>query len=232
MRIISTIAVLVAACSHNVYTPPTRAFPLETPQTIGDGDYGVQLEASAHGNGPKVGAGALRLRRGIADNAELDAELTYAKASDATTAPTQKQLIAARAGGKLRSDELPELAVTGGLGGGTFAGGPYVTADAGAVVAYDTCRVTPFVGGMGYLSTPLDARPVDTTQPDMPAGMFVDTPETTAGVQLRIGIKLNLSSCEDRRTAVVAGFGVDHFWDDDSDRGYASGGAAISIDLK
>jgi len=66
----------------------------------------------------------------------------------------------------------------------------------------------------------------------MPVGSFVDTPETTAGVQVRIGLKLNLSSCDDKRTALVAGFGLDHFWDDDSDRGYASGGAALEIDLK
>jgi len=232
MRIISTIAVLVAGCSHNVYTPPTRAFPLETPQTLDEGRYGVQVEASGHGNGPKVGAGALRLRRGIADSAELDGEITYAKASDPSAANTNPHLLAARAGAKLRSEELPEVAVTAGLGGGTFAGGPYVSADAGAVIAYDTCRVTPFVGGMGYASKPLDARPVDTTQRGMPVGSFVDTPETTAGVQVRIGLKLNLSSCDDKRTALVAGFGLDHFWDDDSDRGYASGGAALEIDLK
>lgn len=232
MRIISTIAVLVAGCSHNVYTPPTRAFPLETPQTLDDGRYGVQLEASGHGNGPKVGAGTLRLRRGIADGAELDGEITYAKASDPSAASTNPNLLAARAGAKLRSEEIPEVAVMAGLGGGTFAGGPYVSADAGAVVAYDTCRLTPFVGGMGYVSTPLDARPVDTTQPGMAVGTFVDTPETTAGIQVRVGLKLNLSSCDDRRTALVAGFGLDHFWDDDSDRGYASGGAALEIDLK
>ncbi len=231
MRIISASVVLVAACTHNVYTPPTRAFPLEPPATLKAGNYGLQLEASGHGTSPDVGAGTVRLRRGIEDNLEASAELTYGKAGNELATDTRRSMIAGRAGARLRPDEMPSVAVGAGVGGGTFAGGPFVSADAGAVLAYETCRVTPFVGGSGYVSAPLDAREVDTTEAGKEPGTFVDTPETTAGVQVRVGVSVNLSSCEAHSTSLVLGVGLDHFWDDDSDRGLASGGAALALDL-
>jgi hypothetical protein len=48
---------------------------------------------------------------------------------------------------------------------------------------------------------------------------------------VRVGLSLNVSSCEARDKAIVVGFGLDHYWDDDSDRGYASGGAAFQLNL-
>src|SRR5262249_19839691 len=101
--------------------------------------------------------------------------------------------------------------------------GPFASVDAGSVLAYDGCSVTPFISGWGYVSKPLDARPVDASEPQFAPGTYVDTPETTVGVQVRIGLKLNLSSCERKDKAIVAGFGFDHLWDNDSDRGLASG---------
>jgi hypothetical protein len=230
MRILSAL-VACAGCSHNVYTPPARAFPLETPRTLPAGAYGIAIEGSAHGENPSIGAGTVRVRRGIVENVEASAEVTYARVSDETAADTNPSLFAARAGARLRPDELQSVGVTAGLGAGTFAGGPFVTADAGATLAYDTCRLTPFVGGGAFVSQPLDARDVDTTRPGEPVGTHVDVPETTAGVQVRVGVSLNLASCERRSAAVIVGVGLDHYWDDDDDRGLASGGAALQLDL-
>jgi hypothetical protein len=233
MRITPSVITVLAlgACHHNVYTPPARAFPLEPPRTLKAGKYGVQAEASGHGKNPDIGAAALRVRRGIDDNVEASAEITYANAGNETAANTSPHLVAVRAGARLQPEELQSVGITAGLGGGTFAGGPYVSADAGATLAYEGCRLTPFVGASGYVSTPLSANAVDTTEPSEPAGTHVDTPETTVGVQIRAGLALNLSSCEAKATQIVVGFGLDHFWDDDSDRGLASGGAAFLLDL-
>jgi hypothetical protein len=233
MRIAVLIALTIPipACVHNVYTPPARAFPLETPETLKAGKYGLAGEVSAHGKTPDVGAGTLRVRRGIEDNLEASVEVTYAKVGNETAANTNPNLFAGRAGIRLQPDEMKSIGLSAGLGGGTFAGGPYVSADAGANLAYEMCRVTPFVGASGYVSTPLDAREVDTSEEGMMVGQFVDKPETTAGLTLRVGLSLNVSSCEARDKSIVVGFGLDHYWDDDSDRGYASGGAAFTFNL-
>ena len=232
MRIHAAVtACALGACTHNVYTPPTRAFPLETPSTVKAGKYGLQLEASGHGKSPDVGAGTVRVRRGIEDNLEASAEFTYAKAGNKLATDTSQQMFAGRAGVKLRPDETPFIAVTAGAGGGAFAGGPFLSADVGGMAAYEMCRFTPFIGGSAYVSQPLNAQAVDTTEDGMAPGTFVDTPETTVGVQVRVGVAVNLSSCEAHATSLVVGFGLDHFWDNDSDRGLASGGAALSLDF-
>jgi hypothetical protein len=170
----------------------------------------------------------LRVQRGIEDNLEASVEVTYAKASNATAADTSPHLFAGRAGIRMRSEEAG-ASVGGGVGAGSFAGGGFVTADVGAVFAYEGCRFTPFIGASGYVSRPTNAQGVDTTEEGMPKGQFVDTPETTAGVQLRVGVSVNLSSCERRDKAIIGGAGLDHFWDDDS--GLASGGAAFQLNL-
>ena len=229
MRDIGAVVVL-SACTHNVYTPPSRAFPLETPQTLKAGAYGGQFEVSQHGKSPDIGAAALRVRRGIEDNLEASVELTYAKATNATVADTSPHLFAARAGIRMRSEESG-ASVGGGIGAGTFAGGGFVTADVGAVFAYETCRFTPFIGGSAYVSRPTNAQEVDTSEEGMEKGKFVDTPETTGGVQVRVGVSVNVSSCESHDKAIIVGAGLDHFWDDDSDRGLASGGAAFQLNL-
>jgi hypothetical protein len=221
-----------AACNHNVFTPPARAFPLETPPVVEVGAYGVQVEGSATGKNPSVGAGALRIRRGVDEGMEVTGELTYARNTKELAGHPNPNFYAARAGVKFRPEEMRFLGVTAGAGAGTFAGGPFASLDAGAVVGYEGCKLSPFVSGWGYVSKPLDARPVDATEEGMPAGSFVDTPETTAGVQVRAGIKINLSSCEKKDKALVVGFGFDHLWDDDSDRGLASGGAALEFNLR
>jgi hypothetical protein len=195
------------------------------------GKYGVQLEASGHGKSPDVGAGTVRLRRGIEDNLEASIEATYAKAGNKLATDTSQQMFTTRAGVKLRPDEMQFVAVSAGLGAGAFAGGPFASADVGGVAAYEMCRFTPFIGGSAYVSQPLDAQRVDTTEEGKMPGTFVDSPETTVGVQVRVGVSVNLSSCEAHATSLVLGFGLDHFWDDDSDRGLASGGAALSLDF-
>lgn len=222
----------LAGCNHNVYTPPARAFPLETPPVVNVGSYGVQIEGSATGKNPSVGAGAVRIRRGVDEGMEVTGEVTYARSTKELAGHPNPNFYAARAGIKLRPEDVKFLGVTAGVGAGTFAGGPFGSLDAGAVLGYEGCKISPFVSGWGYVSKPIDARPVDATEEGTPAGSFVDTPETTAGVQVRAGVKINLSSCEKKDKAIVVGFGFDHLWDDDSDRGLASGGAALELNLR
>ncbi len=84
-----------------------------------------------------------------------------------------------------------------GAGGGyAAAGGGFAAVDSGLSLGFENCYVVPVFQVSGFISQPLDARPIDVTDDTTVNGMTVyttDTPQTTYGGVMRGGLRIGLS---------------------------------------
>ncbi len=192
-----------AGCSRQVFSPPARAIALETARTQRPGQASVQGSYARGGVipfGPDIAVAELKLSHGVTDDVELDFDGGYLRVTDETDVETAPDLYSGRIGVKYNPGDS-FAAITGGAGGGySFAGGGFVAADAGLIVAYENCHVVPYASTSAFLSVPLRPRAIvvgrDENQMDI-----VDTPETTIGASLGSGLRVVLEPglCHDRR---------------------------------
>ena len=224
MKFFLALLPLILACSHNIYTPPSRPMPLTSPQTLGEGETVARASGSVSSDlfGPSLAAGTGGVRRGLGNRLELDADLSYAKVMETATAGTSRSIGMLRVGGKYRPTESANLALVAGLGGGySPAAGPYASTDVGAVLGYDNRYLIPFLSIGAFGSVPLSPNEVDVTGPE-DSQQFLDTPEPTLGVTLGAGIKIPVN-----RLALVMGMASTQIWDSDSNDGFMAFGCGI-----
>lgn len=199
----------VAGCSHHVYSPPARAFPLETVAPVGEGRTGVQLEGGYHDItwGADAVSGTGRVRYGVHEEIDMAAEVMAVHIDGDSAAGTSPNIYAARVGGKARV--MSFMALAAGIGAGTSAGGPYASPDLGIIAAYENRYVVPFYAVRGFASQPFGAREVDTTEEGEPVGTHVDKPRFTRGLATSAGARLLLPwGAEEPTWALSVGGGV------------------------
>ena len=229
------VAVLITtACSQQVYSPPSRAFSLQPLAALPQGGRALDLELSHHAQifDPGINAGAARLRVGVGDNIEVSAEGTALAVDDHGPSRADRRLYAGR-GGISVTPGKGGLTLFAGLGGGYApAGGAFAAADAGISVGYHNCVLVPIVEASGFISNPLEPRPIDVTDDEYDT---FDTPQRTVGGSVRAGLRLGLQRAACRRGAqsswLYAGFSFTSLADQDSSAGLLGVGVGLTIPL-
>lgn len=222
------VCLLLPACSQQVYVPPTRPMLLHTARTVGAGQTSVQAQASTGGAmfGPEVSAGNVQIHRGLTERLDVAVDGTVYHVHDGSASRSDPNVYAVRVGVRGGLDE--NLAFVAGVGAGSSAGGPFVSADAGVVLSVENRYLVPFLSLVGSAGRPLDPLPVDVTVPDDERRQF-DTPRPTLGVGGTLGVRLPLGWTPERGAplSLVAGLGYHHLRDADSDEGYAGFGFGV-----
>src|SRR5690554_3056942 len=235
-RILLAILILTASACYKpyVFSPPGRVALLETAKTVGDGAHSVGV----HGGQSivddfRVNHLTARYRYGLSDQLEVGADANLAKYDNMPAPPSRTNpfIASARVGAKWSPEVTGDnLAFIGGLGAGTYTGGPFVSPDVGVVIAYENPYVVPFLTLSSYMSIPLDAQEVDIGASEM-SDHFV-TPSTTVGVLGTTGLRVPI----DMGTwtlAPSAGIAVSELIDEG--RGYWNRGvvftAGLDVDL-
>ena len=122
------------------------------------------------------------------------------------------------------------LRFIGGLGAGTYTGGPFLSPDLGIVLAYENPYVVPFLTLSGYVSIPLDAQEVDIGVSEM--SDYSVTPSTTVGILGTAGLRVPID-IGTWTLAPSAGIAVSELIDEG--RGYWNRGvvftAGLDVDL-
>jgi hypothetical protein len=234
MRHVVALLIATTACSQQVYSPPSQAFSVSPLAALPQGRKAVDLELSHHAQifDPGINAGAARLRAGIGQNTEVSAEGTAIGVDDHGPSTADRSLYTGRVGVRT-SPGKGGLSLFAGLGGGFApAGGTFAAADAGIAVGYHNCTLVPVVQGSGFLSVPLEARPIDVTDDEY---MQFDTPRRTAGGVVRAGLRLSLSPTACRRGDQAgwlnAGIGITHLGDGDTSATLMGIGIGFEIPL-
>ena len=231
------LAVLVTACSQHVYSPPTQAFALSPIAALPQGRQAVDLEVSRSAQifDPAIDAGALRLRSGAGDNAEISVEGTAFQVQDTGPSTANRTFYAGRAGMRVNPNR-GAFSFSGGVGGGySAASGTFAAVDAGAAVGWENCVVVPSAQVTGYASAPLGAaRPVDVSDGGEGPPVY-STPQRTLGVAVRAGLRFAFDheACRhgQQTTWLSAGAGITTMVDDAQSATLLTIGLGLSVPL-
>jgi len=190
---VTTLAAL-AACNQQVYSPPAQTFAVTPIRVLPPGKSAVDAEVSAHSEifGPSINAFDARYRTGIGANTEVTAEGTAHAVDDQGPSMADRTFYSGRAGVRTNPNKSGVTFFAGGGGGFAHAGGGFVAVDSGMALGYENCYVVPVFQVSGFISQPLDPRPIDVTESgDKPREY--DTPKTTVGGTMRGGLRISMS---------------------------------------
>jgi hypothetical protein len=234
MRHLAAVLIVVAGCSHRVYSPPSQLFAVTPISTLPQAKQALDIDVSHHAAifDPPIEAAAGRLRHGMGDNTEVSIEGNAAAVRDDGPSTAERTLYTARVG--MRANPAAgALTVFAGAGGGVAGADKFVAADGGFAIGYRNCVLVPTFQASAFVSKPVDARAIDVTT-DLEHPRY-DTPTTTLGGVLRAGARLNLSPSACRRgeqsTWLVAGIGITRVVDHDSGTAIPGVGLGIEIPL-
>lgn len=228
----AVVLALVAAsfgCSRHAFSPPARALPIETPQTLEPGQTSVQGEASSNGAlfGPDVAVGTARVRHGVAEDVDVTGEATvmHVSGSGGEGVSTNPNIYSARVGVKHRLSSW--FAVGAGLGGGGSAGGGFLSPDLTVMAGWENRYVIPFLALRGFTSHPIGASTVYL------GDSVYDRPRLTLGFAWALGLRVPLLHAKTPGgvAPVSAGIAVgsSYLFDGKSNEGFA--GLATSLEI-
>jgi hypothetical protein len=228
------ILILLGGCGYKVWSPPARLLPLESSGTLGKNRTSVGAELSDHGGGgvDDIPGGTIRVQHNFAERLDGQAEAYYASVQGDSAAKTNGGIGALRAGVKWDAWRR-DLAIVGGLGAGGSAGGGFLGADLGAIVAYENCVIVPFIGAHFLLSQPVGAKQVDVTKTG-DATQHVDTPGTTFGFSIRAGLKLPMGRdicAENEKVDLFAGVELTNLSKSGAHAGFPGGGIGVQLNF-
>jgi hypothetical protein len=187
----------------------------------GNGRTGEQLEI-ARAPEADVTAGTIRVRHGFGDDLDVAFEGSAIHVPFSRGAAIRAW--GARTGVKQRVAR--GVALSGGLGGGGFRGGPFAAPDAGAIAAYENPWLVPFAAGRGAISVPLQPRGVDLDGE-------VARPKATWYGALVIGARMPIGwsppEPHDLRGSLLAGWG--YTWVVDAERSARMTSWALGAEL-
>ena len=178
-------------CSYVLVSPPARMVERRIGQDRGAGrDGGGRarrglLEHLDSG----VALGSVGVRRGVEEGIEVNADATWARAVYDEYSDIDRNIFAARVGGKV-ANRGGWAAVTGGVGGGVApAGVPSPPSTWAASCLYPNCYAVPFGNGSVFTSLPIGAKQVDFRNQD---GTLVasDKAALTYGFGLGVGLEI------------------------------------------
>ncbi len=232
MKTLAAVTVFaLSACSQRVYSPPSQAFAVNPLTALPEGSSTLDVELATHAQlwDPDLLSGAGRYARSIGDRTEVTAEGTVFSLEGAGTRGT---VYAGRGG--VRTSPGDDLSIFAGAGGGVSpAGGPFASADAGISFGIDNCYLVPVMTFSGFVSQPLDPRPIDVTVD--PKVMTYDTPSRTVGGTARGGLRLDLTPSSCRRgeagTWIYGGIDVTMVADEDTTDSLMGLGVGLSVPL-
>ncbi len=166
----------------------------------------------------------------MAEHSELglDANMKKVSASEAA-ADVDPYIWSARVGGKWAPVLFQDhVALVYGLGAGTSEGGPFVSPDAGAVLAWENPYLVPFTSINGFVSEPIDARPVDVSTHEEGVGTNIQTASTTWGATVTGGLKVPISV---GRSTVAPMVGMSHSLISDGAKESRVTGLSVGTDM-
>ncbi len=222
---LKTIAILLplAACNGNIYSPPSRTMALSAPEVMEAGKTAVRGSVSSASAifGPELRAGSAGIRHGMKGNTEVVLDVSYARVDQEVDA--NQSVGMARVGGKFNPEGNPDMALTGGFGGGISpAAGSFASADVGAVFGYQNKYAVPFLSVSGYVSVPINAKEVLFRHKGSKI-LFDDrdrdTAETTLGASVGLGLRVPIQS-----SALTLGLTLSTLRDDDTVESFLGAG--------
>lgn len=222
----------LTGCYAHLYSPPARVDALEGAKPVEHGRTSVGASAGTHGEvfGFDATTVSVRARHGVSDHAEVgfDANLARLNENDAAT-PVDPNIWSARVGGKLAPAALHDYAaVIGGVGAGTSAGGKFISPDVGLVLAFENPYLVPFASIDGFVSQPIDARPVDISTTDEGAGTHVAKAQRTWGATAAAGLKVPIDIGRSR-VAPYAGMSLTRMTDGEEPTGVIGASAGVDV---
>lgn len=235
MRYVAVVALLAGACSQKVYSPPSQLYSVTPLAALPTDKQALDIDFSRHAQifDPPLDAGAGRYRWGVGNNTEMSVEGTAAALRTDAASTATRTLYTGRAGVRTNPGGGAMTFFAGAGGGFAAAAGSFVSADAGLAIGIPNCTLVPSLQASAYISEPIDAKPVDVTED--PKDPTFDTPRTTVGGVVRLGLRLSLSPSACRRGEQVpwlaAGIGVTRMMDNDSDAEIPGVGIGIEIPL-
>jgi|GEM_PF-1199391 hypothetical protein len=194
LGLIAGIAMTVGGCSYQLVSPPARMVNLESAKTAAPGETVAGLHGAAYTGifDPAVAIANASVRRGIADDVEVDGDLSWGRLSYDGYPDINRNVYAARVGAKM-SNAGGWAAVFGGLGGGFApAAGGFSAVDVGGTLSYPNCYVVPFANAMVFGSAPIGARQVDFRNADGSVH-YSDKADPTYGFGWGAGLEIPLS---------------------------------------
>lgn len=215
MRLVATLfLVLLGGCLAYVHSPPGRSFPLESPKTLYERETGVQFEAGGGiGHGVGLPGVNLRLRHGIVDKLDANAELGYQRirTEDFDLASSDRNLVTGRVG--LKYAPIEHVAFTTGLAVGGWGGGAFLSPDLKLILGYENRFVVPFVDVGGYTSHPVGANQIvisDRLPDALGDATLIAAPVFTYGWTVGVGLRVPLVHVEKhaRKTPASLLFGT------------------------
>ena len=194
LGMVTAVVFALGGCSYQLVSPPARMVNLESAKTVAPGETVAGLHGAAYAAIFDPGAVVTNasVRRGVADNLEVDGDLTWARVTYDGFPDIDRNIYAARLGAKM-SNQRGYAALFGGVGGGFApAAGGFTAADAGVAISYPNCYVVPFGNAMLFGSVPVGARQVDFRNGDGTI-QSTDKAEATYGFGFGTGIEILLS---------------------------------------
>jgi hypothetical protein len=191
-----------SGCSYHIFSPPSRAAPLETPRVLPVGQNAIAVEGAAVAGvfDPAIVSAALRYRRGLAKKLDGVADVTgmhvLGRPRDVKTWPGGYAL---RVGVKHEAADV--LALTFGLGAGGSAAGGFIGPDIGLILGHENQYFVPFLSARAFFSQPVGARRIALGSED--GEPRVSKPDTTLGGSVALGFRIPLLH-EDQLTHSVA----------------------------
>lgn len=230
----AAVAVLLAACSQQVYSPPAQTFAVSPVHSLADQHAALEVDASRHATvfDPTIDAIDGRYRRGIGENAEVSFEgaAHVVEANNASRAA--RDFYSGRAGISVSPDAGDARLFAGAGGGFAREGGQFISVDTGFTIGVDNCVLVPTFTVAGFASQPINARPIDVSDDEY---YTEDTPSFTVGGVLRGGLRLSLSPSKCRAGDDVpwisAGLGMTSVSDFDSNDAYIHIGLGVEVPL-
>lgn len=182
-------------CSPYVHSPPGRTMPLETAKALNKGETGVQVEGGG-GVGGELGFPGVtaRVRHGVGKGVDVNAEFTYLKLNPAEpfASNNHQNLFSGRVGFKYAP--LDWVALVGGLAGGGWTGGGYLSPDLSLILSWENPYFVPALSVGGYTSHPLNENAVAFRDG------FVGIPDTTIGWTTGMAFRIPISHVKDGKT--------------------------------
>lgn len=183
----------IGACNFRAYSPPAGWVPAESVAPLAPDQSSIagSLHLGRGVFGPGIGGGSVSLRHGLTDSYEVQGNVSYLHVIQESRTTDFKGIVTGRVGLKgLFDPEFKHLSWNASLGGGGHTAGGFISPEAGLQIGYENPYLTPWLRTSLFLSQPLGATAIDIAPKDE-AQADLDTPQTTFGVRVAVGLSIS-----------------------------------------
>ena len=191
---------IIEGCSH-VYSPPASILSLESARTLKKGKSSIKINGNVNEAvlGAKMVGGSVKIKHGATDRLEVSTEGSVVHVSENFVANIDRNIYSLRFGTKY--ELAKHLSILGGVGGGFYEGGYFLSPDVGLILAFENRYFVPFASIKGFYSLPVKPRTVDISVDDESLGTTIDKPDLSVGVNMSAGFRLPLSHKNHKSTS-------------------------------